>query len=1801
RTLYKTITPRYIHNTSPTDLYNNNDVKSTVVKSNANNNDDYYYLLSSHSSGGYNRTTNRSSQTDIVDLSPEAEETHDLRSAREKEFDYNNRYTWQRSTSCKELNSARRKRAQELDSATYVTNPKELNILSEKHIDSPITRYDETSKAPYQPISIKTPSLERSDTVPETKVYSSSYPGTTSSLSTESGDQEGGLEVGGSVLIMDIGSHENLFLSHDDVSHDSYELLEREREYQEMFGRGSHSGSYGSVENLQDDADIFQMDDLLSKSTNSIYDDVRSEIDSRIGFQPSMGFNEFNELCKENFRKSHEKIYREQLSVYSRNRSNEFREINVKVKPGEVISGFSSESTGTSPSIHPAVERTKSDPYMAHEKSKPSPPSSISSKTNVSQLSLADSDTFKCHSATDIPYTLRKRADMNGTCSKQKAKPLLKSNLNLKDSGLSLSGNLGSIEDNDTTLNMSSFESRSPQDFGSICNDNCLLDRNYLSIDEPHHQIVKVKSVDSGTTKPAKSIHKIHQSRSAEGIKHKNSSFEKQDTAGNKIKVIKIDSEKCSCDSRKNSTESADAADVIIVEYRDTRRKKFGKKGSSSDNQEGRSRGSSVESKDPKLSPSRTAKGSLSKSSSPNKLSPNKTKPSSSPKDQLSPKALSPKQSPKQLSPKQTSPNQSSSDLKLSPSTCKIVKANLKINTLSPKSTPKTSPKTSPKLSPEVEIVPARKRPSDKPAIKPKPKVIPKKSASAGKDVAKAAETENKNLPKEKLKISEETVEGIKKNLLSPESPWKKFSDVNVSGKDKPPVLFGRLGLSEGSGYSSKNEAVSPGASRRAKSLETPIVALHRLPPITSFSSKDDTLGDDDDEKFGAAKTKKDSSKATAETLREVSDKLAETQEKSASPVYGQNAKETLKELLTLVASPVDKMSPTDLSPSLTPERRQSTRQERLDSFKKLKNFSIDIWDSGEVEAITNARQAANIDFELGDDDAFIEADKTQEPKSEVLKTEEVETEPAQENIENVAVEKTVTKLPSLEDQMVPQIKPKEGLIFNYDLDNIMVENYTSEEFEPFPVLAETLSPGLKNEDDPKVSLDDGTSEGTQEVEVLPTLQDVEVAQVVVDHAEKAVLEEPEKGKSKKNSLEEEEVWVSVDEYLEDDKEKSFGGYQDDKDDDVTLKTSEEVEEVEETQKLTEVEVEITPASEAHEASESSETKDMKEDLKVDDLEVNQTNADVNQIFDELPSVEEDSVFDAPDAPPPPPAIDYIISETPENLPSATEPSTSNLPVPAIPQKRSFDDEPSTSSSGVRVGESSTWRPFPLESSGSSSLEEGLFPPDDTGHYADEEGEDGSSKDDDFPTNFNYPITSAEIMLSGGFGGGVFGLSRTLSRISERSTTSEQDRSDFEDEISTKQSSHSISEDDDSILSSDRPPSVSTGSASGSQADLGYDDFPPLPDLPEEKSPDDESLETIKIPPPFIPSNSEENWPSPPASPPVATPVTSQVETFYIKAEEAAKVSIKVKQEEGEDSSTEENKTLQEEDMPPSVFSDSFTLVEEKPEPPRKKRNSDDTSIGFTTSDWSSSTGTTVKQHFGIAKSDDSSLAGDFGLSLSTEMLASGSKCSSRKSSDDTTPVLHVYYPLKQRSFDDYDSPYTTESDDTVSLSVAKPSPQKTFQQYYSAFNISPTKSQSKFLPKDRRNRGLGNKSPNSSRTQLDCPPTLEEIELSFERSKAKSIARAKCYSYYSLARSPPSDASSSSLELPESLTTPNTIPRVSKRRKTHPVKKRQRIIMTEIDIDQPDAPIQSPKSYCTATLRKSAPGPSHSKPPQEK
>lgn len=271
-------------------------------------------------------------------------------------------------------------------------------------------------------------------------------------------------------------------------------------------------------------------------------------------------------------------------------------------------------------------------------------------------------------------------------------------------------------------------------------------------------------------------------------------------------------------------------------------------------------------------------------------------------------------------------------------------------------------------------------------------------------------------------------------------------------------------------------------------------------------------------------------------------------------------------------------------------------------------------------------------------------------------------------------------------------------------------------------------------------------------------------------------------------------------------------------------------------------------------------------------------------------------------------------------------------------EKRDSGEDGSSSSSAPPLPRrelSSTWKPFLLESSGSSSLEENWLPPDDSAHLADEEEttstsnnqQDESGHDDvEYPTGVGYPAMTNAEMIVGGYGG-VYALSRTLSRISERST-SEQERSDVEDDF-TKRSSHSVSAGEESMLSSDRQPSLSSDPPSlrGSAARI--------PDLPDDQSFSSDNMgsgedkKTVSEPfggvvPPPLP---EDNWPSPISSA-YETVGVSHIETVYLEIypEEARKVIVAEPQANEENSSSDENQTLHEEGEFFHLSSDNISI-----------------------------------------------------------------------------------------------------------------------------------------------------------------------------------------------------------------------------------------------------------------------------------
>lgn len=585
--------------------------------------------------------------------------------------------------------------------------------------------------------------------------------------------------------------------------------------------------------------------------------------------------------------------------------------------------------------------------------------------------------------------------------------------------------------------------------------------------------------------------------------------------------------------------------------------------------------------------------------------------------------------------------------------------------------------------------------------------------------------------------------------------------------------------------------------------------------------------------------------------------------------------------------------------------------------------------------------------------------------------------------------------------------------------------------------------------------------------------------------------------------------------------------------------------------------------------------------------------------------------------------------DSPESVKdSRDEESPESMKDDKIVAERSKSEEEASSSSSLalpaRVELSSTWRPFLLESSGSSSLEEGFFPPDEeeTTSSPSNNGREEAAASIDFPATFGYPCIGDVITSVGGYGGpGVFALSRTLSRISERSTTSEQERSDLDDD-STKPSSRSPSVDDESLLSSDHQPSLSSDPPSGGPT---VDE-----DVCRMKPPDvGTKLDTLAagsspsnmcIPPPLL---SDDDWPSPPTSSSLfGTPVVSHVETFYmeIHPEEACKVMVidsTTDQTGGDGSSTDENHTLQDEDddflsgeclSSSAATLDGTVKVAVRPKCPSHyctgSSLSEDTSMGLSLSEWSSSTSTVRPQcplHYSDAKSDSTSLD-DLGRSVpdlptssrtSPNRTRSPSYYSGAKSDtclDDCSPTRlgkptsgqksRITFHAASKSLTNVD----TSFDDVPVPVMSSERPVKVVRPkctpYYSTAHSDEG---DRMLERAVSRQGITEEEPLSQSLEA---PTGWSNERSVCTHSVQQITgpkvKSKCYSYYSTAaaaRSPQSDGDTSSSLDGSSVT--ERVTRAPKRRKSQP-KKRHRVT---VDLEVRDGQIVEVSTSAVETL----------------
>lgn len=125
-------------------------------------------------------------------------------------------------------------------------------------------------------------------------------------------------------------------------------------------------------------------------------------------------------------------------------------------------------------------------------------------------------------------------------------------------------------------------------------------------------------------------------------------------------------------------------------------------------------------------------------------------------------------------------------------------------------------------------------------------------------------EEDLKDIEEEKMKEKEQLQADIEQDLQNLKVPPKtKITEIcspTMRKKGQSPLLFAhaRLNLSEGSAFTllQKQQATeSPIPGRRAKSLDTPVISVSKLPPLNAFSSKDDTV--EEEEQIQPAKVEK--------------------------------------------------------------------------------------------------------------------------------------------------------------------------------------------------------------------------------------------------------------------------------------------------------------------------------------------------------------------------------------------------------------------------------------------------------------------------------------------------------------------------------------------------------------------------------------------------------------------------------------------------------------------------------------------------------------------------------------------------------------------------------------------------------------------------------------------------------------------------------------------------------------------------------------------------------------------------------
>ncbi|XP_076291460.1 uncharacterized protein LOC143214373 isoform X2 [Lasioglossum baleicum] len=822
------------------------------------------------------------------------------------------------------------------------------------------------------------------------------------------------------------------------------------------------------------------------------------------------------------------------------------------------------------------------------------------------------------------------------------------------------------------------------------------------------------------------------------------------------------------------------------------------------------------------------------------------------------------------------------------------------------------------------------------------------------------------------------------------------------------PVLFARarLGLSEGSGIGAlqrQGATQSPTSQRRAKSLDAAVIAVHRLPPVNAFSSKDDTVEEDREDQQEAQEGKARATEAVLVVGSALSSRQASSIQIETSPNHRSDSTDhtTVPEIFTdslsvtetsaqYLESPLTECNEITATVDLIPYERDTAQEEDYEEGRqaiKLETVKVDVGtkfiDQSSVES--GAEQ-----------DAVPEKQDVREVKT----LEETSTGIACVVVESVMVEKE--PVPEVvQERVVPEA--------------IATVKPLTMEREDLPDVTVTVSAARD---------DDHMHEYTGRPLDLEDGQDMVKSPIQISIEE---CSDDENGRSE----EQDDDYRELEDQEGDDNRPLDSG-----------DTSEDTLDALDTQMRTRG-IDSEPSSPDYGVDRMDEKTLVEVELTPEYLEARR-GEDEEVAAEELP--EDEPVEESYASKQQQPTIDRLSidkklrlssersrsEETNTWTPDREDPESSSCSIarplgigqiqPIVDRRElaamrearsagSLEEESGLQTDRPRPEMSSTWKSFPLESSGSSSIEEG-WPPQDENNVIQSQSEDSNGQNEDsfqedldeFSGSFVFPI-GPDILTSCG----TFALTRTLSRISERSTTSEQDKSDLED--SFKPSSRSPSLDDESLMSSDHQPSLSSDPPSGTALPSVSDDrrtsseLPDIPiDVPGGGAQEDDAKSPKSAGRSKLQAQSSEDWPSPPSSPVFEPPVVSHVETFYmeIKPEEAVKVTVTDSTDtpgrvDRDSDSSDENRTLHD-DLHSTFLEDgqsstSGTTVDGTVKVVVKPKSnsyitgsshSEDTSMGLSMSEWSSSNNTVRQycQYSGGTKSDDNSLA-ELGASIS--------------------------------------------------------------------------------------------------------------------------------------------------------------------------------------------------------------------------